>query len=616
MHRNTILASAVGLVLASLYGCAPSPMPFDPALMQQNTRKASRTLTTQPMYPLPTTLDTTYAPIRPDRPTTQPATQPVFGNPLNNDPILRLTLQEVLHRAINNNMDIRVSGYDPGINSNRVVEAEARFDPTFFFSPYYEWRNFQNNPAFQTATIEGARQRFQLYGGAVGLRQDLESGGTYELRHETNSIQQLSSSSSQFSTTQSPYFSNNLVAEIKQPLLQNFGTEVNRARISVARNDQKISLLEFRKQVEDSLFKVEQTYWQLLQAQRDVEIGEKLLAASVDTAERLTQRTTQDITRVETSQANARVQTNRALLVGAYSRVRSISNQLKQLMNDPTLPVSGNILILPATEPIQQEIHFDPQEQINQALEHRFELAEQILKIDSQSLINRVAKNNLLPSLQIVNSLTFNGSETDWTGANARIASGSFTTDRVGLQLEVPIGNRQARAVYQRTLLQRQQAIDTYRSLIDQVSLEVRNALLNVDTAWEQIRMNRQAAFATADALEAILLRERNREPLNYSFVTLKLDTQARLADAERATAEAVANYCLAIAQLERAKGTLLRYDNVMMQEDRLSVLSREKIRENIPEPLQLMPAKDSTVQPGPNLPPVMMPTLDDVPSR
>ena len=282
-------------------------------------------------------------------------------------------------------------------------------------------------------------------------------------------------------------------------------------------------------------------------------------------------------------------------------------------MNDPALPVAGNILILPATGPVRQPIHFDPQEQINQAIEHRFELAEQILKIDSQSLINRVAKNNLLPSLQVVNTLTFNGSDDNWTGANARVASGSFTSDRVGLQFEIPLGNRQARAVYQRTLLQRQQAIDAYRNLIEQVSLEVRNALLTVETAWEQVRMNRQAAFATADALEAIVLREeQGTEPLNYSFVTLKLDTQARLADAERAEAEAVANYCLAIAQLERAKGTLLRYDNVMMQEDRLSVLSREKIRENLPEPLELMPVKDSKVQPGPDLPPVMMPMIDE----
>ena len=223
MHRNTILASAVGLVLASLYGCAPNPMPFDPAKMQQNARKEARTLTTQPMYPIPTTLDTTFAPLRTDQPTTLPATLPVFGNPLNNDPILRLTLQEVLHRAVNNNLDVRVSGYDPGINSNRVVEAEAKFDP-ILFSPYYEWRNFQNNPAFQTASMESGRQKFEFYGASAGLRQDLGTGGTYELRHETNWVHEYAT---QVTSEQPPYFTNNLVAEIKQPLLQNFGTEVN-----------------------------------------------------------------------------------------------------------------------------------------------------------------------------------------------------------------------------------------------------------------------------------------------------------------------------------------------------------------------------------------------------
>ena len=141
---------------------------------------------------------------------------------------------------------------------------------------------------------------------------------------------------------------------------------------------------------------------------------------------------------------------------------------------------------------------------------------------------------------------------------------------KIGLQFEIPIGNREARAIYQRTLLQRQQAIDQYRAQIEQVSLDVKTAFRDVQTSWDEMASTRQARFATADSLDAILLRERNNEPLTPTFVQqLKLDTQERLANAERAEAQAVSSYNIAIAQLERSKGTLLRYDNVLLQEER-----------------------------------------------
>jgi hypothetical protein len=49
--------------------------------------------------------------------------------------------------------------------------------------------------------------------------------------------------------------------------------------------------------------------------------------------------------------------------------------------------------------------------------------------------------------------------------------------------------------------------------------------------------------------------------------VERKLNQQERLAEARRARAAAVSNYNNAIAALELAKGTLLRYNNVIMEE-------------------------------------------------
>ena len=56
-------------------------------------------------------------------------------------------------------------------------------------------------------------------------------------------------------------------------------------------------------------------------------------------------------------------------------------------------------------------------------------------------------------------------------------------------------------------------------------------------------------------------------EALTPTFVQLKLDQQAELADAAIRESTAISDYNFAIARLEQAKGTLLRYNNILLEE-------------------------------------------------
>jgi len=149
----------------------------------------------------------------------------------------------------------------------------------------------------------------------------------------------------------------------------------------------------------------------------------------------------------------------------------------------------------------------------------------------------------------------------------------------VGFQFEVPIGNRAARAIWRRAQLQRMQAIDQYRALIDQVALDVRTALRQVNTTWEERVGSRNARFAAADALAAVEEREKANEALTPDFVNRKLDLQSQLAQAEQREAQADSDYMIALSDLERAKGSLLRYNNVIMQESPLDEASARAAR-------------------------------------
>jgi hypothetical protein len=88
-----------------------------------------------------------------------------------------------------------------------------------------------------------------------------------------------------------------------------------------------------------------------------------------------------------------------------------------------------------------------------------------------------------------------------------------------------------------------------------------------VQISWEALSTDRQAVFSSADALSAVDERYL-REPRTPELLQLRLQFQDTYAQARRDEANSLASYNQALAKLELAKGTLLQYNNVIMQED------------------------------------------------
>lgn len=573
-RRGRITIAATGVAVALLSGLGggcnlSEPTPFDPRGMQGQSRSVAAgaaDLYNVPKRALPTTLESPLIEEN-GRPVGKPGVDVNTGFPIGAEPSVRMSLQEIVQRAVTNNGEIRVAGYTPAIDEARVTEAEARFDPTFFSNLTYDRREV-------TSAIATANDNFTTYSIAAGIRQNLQSGGQVELRYESGLFDQDDDDTSDFARPgdqgADPTYQNQLVLQITQPLLRDFGNEVNRARIDINRRNQQISLLEFRRQVEETVAETERFYWQLVQAERDVRIQERLLQRTIDTAFILGVRNVQDVTRVQLSQANASVESRRAELIRARARVRDLSDELKRRMQDPSLPVASPVLVLPAVPPVEEPVQFDYKELIDTAFANRLELGQQQLRVDNADIASRVAKNNVLPQLNLQLQGSLQGIDGQWIDAVREQDDFDNFSYSAALQYEIPIGNRAARAIYARAMLQRMQAIEQYRSLLAQVELEVRQAWREVETTWNEIAATRLARFAAADALSAIEKREEGLERLSPEFVQLKLDRQEFLANAERAEAQAISNYNIAISRLELSKGTLLRYNNIVLQEEQM----------------------------------------------
>jgi outer membrane protein TolC len=274
-----------------------------------------------------------------------------------------------------------------------------------------------------------------------------------------------------------------------------------------------------------------------------------------------------DVSKLELNQAQTSLEERRAELIQAKNRVRDFSDKIKELMADPEFPVTSPALIQPSDQPVEEPLNFDVSDQINTGLENRLELAQEIYKIDLADITAQVGKNNLLPQFNLVGSIGNQGEGNNEGDAFRNQWTFGHIDYGIGFQFEYPLGNRAAEAIWKRTLLQRMQEIERYRSFIDQVSYDVKVAINDEQSAWEQIIATRESRLAADAALANIHDREKAGEPLTPTFVQLKLDLQDRLANAEQQEHAAISQYNVSILQLERSKGTLLKYLNVVMEE-------------------------------------------------
>lgn len=576
--RALCAAGLLGFVLAAA-GCQPyEPAPFDPRQVELNERRGANDAATQ-LDAYPTTLQaiptpqgggTAGGPRRPND--AYIATLPTTGRSYSDRDAVPLSLREVITRAVLYNGDVKVAGYEPAINAQRVIEQIGVFDPAIFTTVQTE----RTDTGLGTASIGGNQvvgftDKTVTNSLSTGLRQRLPTGGLAELSYDLSwsRIDNLDTPGTNDSVNQR-FWQNQLRLEVTQPLLRDFGRDINNARIEIARGDQRISVLDFRRALEEQLSELERAYWQLFQANRVVQIQENLLAETIETYRVLYERFIKglDASEIPVSQAQSSVKARQADLIRAKQNVRDLSDEIKRRMNDPQFPVSSAYVIVPADEPLKEPVRFDYQTAIDAAAYNRFELAQQLVRIDQARIAEVVAYDNRLPRLDVVGTGGFRGLGQTVGEASSRNFDFNTPSFSLGLQFEYPIGNRVARSIVQRARLQRMQAIEQYRNLLSQVSLDVRIAMNDIQSSWEQAIARTQSRLASRRQLDLIQKQQDLGEPITPSFVQIKLQAQEELANAAREESAAIANYNVAIQRLERSKGTLLKYNNVKVAED------------------------------------------------
>lgn len=497
--------------------------------------------------------------------------------------VVGVALERAVRAGVQHNLDVEVARFGPALREADVVAAQAAFDWAFVSSLNWE----DNDRLTGSSAIPGfggggvVQRSDQAVTGSVGLERTFLTGGTFNISEQyiyTDTRPTFFGSEA----TPNPSTAAALVVDLNQPLLRGFGSEIGRAEIRIRENAERRSIAELENTLISTATGIEDAYWDLVGSHRDLVILSKLLERGEKVRDDIRVRQVLDADPAQIADAVANVERRRADVIRAQRAVRAASDRLKVLMNDPRLPVGGEIVLMPTDSALDQPIEFSLIDAMTTAIERRPDIRQAVLSIDDASIRQVIAKNAKLPQLDLNAQVALVGLDDRLDDAtNDQFRREFFNNFMLGLLLRQPIGNRAGESAFRKSRLERMQSVVAYRAAVQGAIADVRSALDDVVTNYRLIDQARTSRLAAAEALRTLLVKkELGQGGYTVERLNLELGQQAQLASAERAEVSALLDYNRAVARLHRAMGT---------------ALDRNRINFVVPDANQLLEGESAT---------------------
>jgi HAE1 family hydrophobic/amphiphilic exporter-1 len=491
-----------------------------------------------------------------------PTSLPQAGQGAAAGEVLKLTRDEAVRMAIENNPDLAVTRFEPGVNDARVSAARAVFLPTFNSSVL---RNSNQIPPANLFSGESGIQT-DYWSGEAGLSQRLPWGGA---SYDVLFTNQRTTTDNPF-TSFTPSLTSSLQAVFSQPLLRDFKTDAARAQIDIASRNRDIAGMQVRERTVQVSADAESAYWALVAALASVDVQQRSLGLALE-LER-TNRARVDVGQsppLDLVAAQAEVAQRRENLIVARTTALQAEDTLRTLIVDPKRPDYWSVRLDPAERQPAVTGQPDVDAAVRRALAERSDVAQARKQIENSETAVAAAKNQTLPDLRaqatyltnaqggarLLRTDGFPGTiigtqNTSYGSVLGQIFSGDYPTWTVGLTLSYPLGRSVEEANLARAQIERDQAAARVRSMELSVVREVREAALRLEQNRQRIetaRLGRELAEQRLDA-------EQKRFEVGMSTSFLVIQAQRDLAVARDNEQRSYLDYQLAVVAFERVQ--------------------------------------------------------------
>jgi len=488
---------------------------------------------------------------------------------------LRLGLHDAVVLTLENNSNVRIEETQFEAEKFALLRTYQPFDPTLqgIFNlnrySYSGYSQLQGVGASGASTLNSLTQTAQI---------------TYTQTFQTGTNLAVGLNASRNSTNSAfyyinPYYNSTLNLQFTQPLLKNRGRFANRAALVIARRTLQQSQASFAAQVSDAILQAVNQYWAVVEARGNLEVERKSLEAA-DASYQHDKRALElgalpplDIYRSESEVASRRVQ----VIQGEYA--------LKQAEDTLRLTIGADLdpyfraLDLDLTEKPEPEGELrtiDATAALEQALARRpeFEAVRYALANDDTSI--RLAHNHLEPDLSLTGFYQSNGLGGNQYSLSTDPITGEINSQLISrgglgasfnqlfafgfpgygatLTLNLPLKNRSAQADLGSALTTRHRDLYSAQLVREQVTLEVSNAVHQLEVA----KLTLAAGKTALDLAQKALAAEQRKYELGAQTIFFVLDAQTKLAQAESDLLQTEVRYQAALAAVDHATGGLL----------------------------------------------------------
>lgn len=524
-------------------------------------------------------------------------------------PFVGIRLDDAVSMALAKNTDIAVAQENRRIAGWQIVAAKGAYDVTFAVTPSYTHQVSAPLSVIQAGPGGGPISQDEL--GANGSVAGTIAGTGTQLQ-VTASGQRVTNDA--VVNSFNPYYTSAMSLNVTQPLLRGFASDQNRRELDLARINAAASTDALLLTATNTVVSVENAYWDLVSAWRNVAIQEEGLRNALAQAE-TTQRsaTAGRIAPIQVTESNAQVAQFQDSVLSALQNVQRQQTQIKSLiLDDSSDPIwSANLVPTSAVEDVPAEPTLDAV--LTQALRNRPEIAQLREQRNSDDVGLAYAREQLKPTVNLQLGYTTNGlagapnsPSTDpifsafgaqFGALNQLIANANknlpasqqipfpaapsftnpsylngglgtavnsllnnrFPTYNAQLNVAFPLGNKTAKANYE-------VAKEQLRSLdVQQVALiqRIKNDALNALQTLRETRYRLTSARASRESSEAVLSSEERRYKAGSSTTFLVLQRQVDLANARGRELQAQTDLNKAVVELERVNGTILSHSGL-----------------------------------------------------
>lgn len=491
----------------------------------------------------------------------QPPVRPAGATPTST---LRISGDEAVKLALENNLSIQTERLNPQLQTLAVSRSLASFTPELFGSTS---RSSNTSPPRDFLSQGVAVTSTSRMVGSGGVRQILPWFGTqYSL-----GLSGLRSTSDAPRTSFSPELGSDLDLDFTQPLLR--GLRIDSFRQSVLQNRKQLEIadVQLAQRITVTSRAVRNAYFNLILALSSAEVAQgslDLARQSLKNNQRRVEVGT--MAPIDIVEAEAEVARQEEAVIVRQGLIQAAEDNVRTLILNPSQPDFWTTKIEPADQPVLTEYPVDLEGAIRNALQNRTDLIQLRKQIESTDLDIRFNQDQKLPAVNLNASYGLTGvagtqfiygqdpgdgtrppivstSQRSFAEALRDVFGNEFRSWSFRVDISYPIGSSQADVALAQSRLTKQQAQVSQRQLEIAITAQVREAARDISTTLQRVQATRKARDLMDKRLEA----ENKRLAVGLSDTFRLFQAQRDLDNAKQSELQAIIDYNRALIDLE-----------------------------------------------------------------